>query len=73
SADVTMVAALLRADGSVAQNLHLGGRGSGHSLIEEPGTYRVEVNALGSRLNQVHHRIAEAIATADRKLRASLS
>ena len=28
---------------------------------------------LGSRLNQVHHRIQAAMATADRKFRASLS
>ncbi|MEO0959240.1 MAG: hypothetical protein AAFW01_19000 [Pseudomonadota bacterium] len=48
SGDVIMVATLLREDGTVAQNLHLGGRGTGRHLIEEPGTYRVQVNASGS-------------------------
>lgn len=48
SGDVIMVATLLRADDSVAQNLHLGGQGTGRYLIAEPGAYRLQVNASGA-------------------------
>ncbi|MEM9782988.1 MAG: hypothetical protein AAF899_10965 [Pseudomonadota bacterium] len=48
SNDVIMVATLLRSDDSVAQNLHLGGRGTGRHLITEPGAYRLQVNASGA-------------------------
>lgn len=48
SSDVIMVATLLRADDTVAQNLHLGGRGTGRHLIAEPGDYRLQVNASGA-------------------------
>lgn len=48
SSDVIMIATLLRADDTVAQNLHLGGRGTGRYLIAEPGDYRLQVNASGA-------------------------
>ncbi|MEM6487079.1 MAG: hypothetical protein AAF677_02225 [Pseudomonadota bacterium] len=48
SSDVIMVATLLRADDTVAQNLHMGGRGTGRHLIVEPGAYRLQVNASGA-------------------------
>lgn len=48
SDDAILVAYLLDdATGAVAQNLHHGGAGTGHFLIETPGTYRVQVNASG--------------------------
>ncbi len=48
SDDAILVAYLLDdATGAVVQNLHHGGAGMGHFLIETPGTYRVQVNASG--------------------------
>lgn len=48
SDDAILVAYLLDdATGAVVQNLHHGGAGTGHFLIETPGTYRVQVNASG--------------------------
>ncbi|MEM1346612.1 MAG: hypothetical protein AAGI34_18795 [Pseudomonadota bacterium] len=48
SSDVIMIATLLRADGSVAQNLHQAGRGVGRHLIAIPGEYRLQVDASGA-------------------------
>ncbi len=48
SDDAILVAYLLDdATGAVVQNLHHGGAGTGHFLIDTPGTYRVQVNASG--------------------------
>lgn len=48
SDDAILVAYLLDdATGSVVQNLHHGGAGAGHFLVERPGTYRLQVNASG--------------------------
>ena len=48
SDDAILVAYLLNdKTGEVVQNLHRGGAGIGHFLIETPGTYRVQVNASG--------------------------
>ena len=48
SDDAILVAYLLDGTtGAVVQNLHHGGAGTGHFLIEMPGTYRLQVNASG--------------------------
>lgn len=48
SDDAILVAYLLDdATGSVVKNLHHGGAGAGHFLIEAPGRYRVQINASG--------------------------
>lgn len=45
--DAVMVIYLLDAAGAVVQNLHQGGVGTGAFLIDEPGQYRVQINATG--------------------------
>ncbi|MDQ1901498.1 hypothetical protein RAH32_13695 [Paracoccus sp. WLY502] len=48
SDDAILVACLLDdATGAVVQNLDPGGAGTGHFLIETPGTCRVQVDASG--------------------------
>ncbi|MEM0950358.1 MAG: hypothetical protein AAGK37_23410 [Pseudomonadota bacterium] len=47
SEDAIMVVYLLNDAGDVVQNLHRGGAGVGEHLIEDPGQYRVQVNATG--------------------------
>lgn len=47
SDDAIMVLYLLNEAGAVVQNLHRAGAGFGQHLIEEPGTYRVQINATG--------------------------
>jgi hypothetical protein len=46
-----------------------------HLAVCEAANFDLDlpISALGSRLNQAHQMIVAAIATADRKLRASLS
>ncbi|MEL6647867.1 MAG: hypothetical protein AAFY35_17380 [Pseudomonadota bacterium] len=50
SRDAIMIAYLLDENGDVVQNLHRGGAGAGEHVIDEPGQYRVQVNATGAWL-----------------------
>lgn len=47
SKDVIMVLYLLDETGAVVQNLHRAGAGEGTFLIQQPGSYSVQVNATG--------------------------